>query len=105
MIITADGTKINRTAFQTNLYGNGVSTISDKRFLSGKAWDASFTNIKKNEDGSVEFDLSLGGGESAINGVKSDAGTQQDTYYDLQGRPVSEPGHGVYIYKGKKVVK
>lgn len=33
------------------------------------------------------------------------AGSQQDTYYDLQGRPVSEPGHGVYIYKGKKVVK
>ena len=105
MIITADGAKINRTAFQTNLYGNGVSTISGKKYLSGKAWDASFTNIKKNEDGSVEFDLSLGGGESGIIGVKGDAGSQQDTYYDLQGRPVSEPGHGVYIYKGKKVVK
>ena len=28
-----------------------------------------------------------------------------DRYYDLQGRPVSQPGKGIYIYKGKKLVK
>ena len=26
-------------------------------------------------------------------------------YYDLQGRPVSQPGKGIYIYKGKKLIK
>ena len=27
-----------------------------------------------------------------------------DTWYDLQGRPVAQPGKGIYIKNGKKVV-
>ncbi|MBQ8152509.1 MAG: hypothetical protein IJ069_02350 [Prevotella sp.] len=33
MMITADGEPLNRSAFQDELFGNGVSTISGKKFL------------------------------------------------------------------------
>lgn len=70
-----------------DLYGaNGpeVKTVAD-------AWDA--VGVYEN-----------GVGPNAITNVISDMETD-DHYYDLQGRPVSQPGKGIYIYKGKKQIK
>lgn len=104
-MITADGKKLAHSAQQSNLYGNGVNTISGQKFYSGKAWNATLSNITKNADGTIEFDLQLGGG-TGISDVKSLDGIPSDaTCYDLQGRPVSQPRHGLNICNGKKVVK
>ena len=70
-----------------DLYGaNGqeVKTVAD-------AWDA--VGVLEN-----------GVYPSAITTVRRDMQTD-DRYYDLQGRPVSQPGKGIYIYKGKKLIK
>ena len=29
---------------------------------------------------------------------------QPSKYYDLQGRPVNSPHHGIYLHNGKKVI-
>lgn len=100
-VITADGMELNYNAANSNLYGNGVNTISGQKFMSGAAWDVTISNIKKNTDGSVEFDLQLP--TDGIETVKTSKLTD-DSYYDLQGRRVDQPTKGLYIYKGKKVV-
>lgn len=33
------------------------------------------------------------------------ANEHETSYYDLQGRQIQNPSHGIYIYKGRKVVK
>jgi len=108
MMITADGEPLNRSAFQDELFGNGVSTISGKKFLSGIAWDVTISNITKNSDGSIEFDLDLGttGIEELKNGRIEEL-KSSDAWYDLQGRRLQgQPTQkGVYLYKGKKVIK
>lgn len=51
-------------------------------------------------------DLNIVGYEpTAIGKVTTDNGSKKnDNYYDLQGRRVSKPSHGIYIINGKKVV-
>lgn len=43
--------------------------------------------------------------ETGINELQSAFRNPQSAVYDLQGRRVAKPGHGVYIIDGKKVVK
>ena len=46
--------------------------------------------------------------ESEITGIRNGrptTGPRQDVIYDLQGRRVTNPGRGIYIVNGKKVVK
>lgn len=102
-MMTADGMKLNRNAKETNLFGNGVNTISGMKFLSGAAWNATLSNIQKNADGTVEFDLTVGA-STGISEVPSADASPKAMYYDLQGRPVSQPRRGLYIQQGKKVV-
>lgn len=97
------GAKLNRSAKETNLFGNGVNTISGMKFLSGAAWNATLSNITKNNDGTVEFDLALGSA-TGISNVATADDSRQATCYDLQGRPVSQPRRGLYICNGRKVV-
>jgi len=40
---------------------------------------------------------------SAITELNADAAAQDDTYYDLSGRVVSNPTKGIYIHGGKKI--
>lgn len=101
LMITADGKKLYYSANQSNLFGNGVNTISGQRFLSGKTWNATISNITKNSDGSIEFDLDLG--ETGIKTVDNSQ-LAVDVYYDLQGRRVDNPSKGIYIKNGKKKV-
>ena len=101
LMITADGEKLNYSAHQSNLFGNGVNNISGLKFMSGKAWNTTISNIKKNSDGSIEFDLDLG--ETGIKMVDNSQ-PMIDVYYDLQGRRVDNPSKGIYINNGKKIV-
>ena len=101
IMITADGTKLNYNAANSNLFGNGVNTISNQKFMSGADWGVTISDITKNIDGSVEFYLQLATG---ISNVKEDSeSTVSDAIYDLQGRQVDNPSKGVYIVNGKKV--
>ena len=101
LMITADGEKLHYMAHESNLFGNGVNNISGLKFLSGKAWNATINNIKKNSNGSIEFDLDLG--ETGIKTI-DDSQLTVDVYYDLQGRRVDNPSKGIYIKNGKKTV-
>ncbi|MBQ8154074.1 MAG: M4 family metallopeptidase [Prevotella sp.] len=69
-----------------DLYKEGAEVEAVK-----KAWDA----VGVYENGTAPT------GISQIATEKSD----DNKYYDLQGRPVSQPSHGVYIHQGKKVIK
>lgn len=44
--------------------------------------------------------------DSGIDNILTDeyANPSSDVYYDLNGRPVANPGHGIFIRNGKKVV-
>lgn len=104
IIITADGAKLRFGASNANLYGNGVNTISGLKFMSGADWGVTISNIQKNSDGSVEFDLKMP--TSGINAVKDiSKSTANDVIYDLQGRRIGSATKGIYIKNGKKFVK
>jgi hypothetical protein len=40
-----------------------------------------------------------------VAGTTPDASSRDGVVYDLQGRRVANPGHGLYIVGGKKMVK
>lgn len=48
--------------------------------------------------------FNLGGTPTAIKGVTDNGCGQSGTWYDLTGRKVKNPSHGIYIRNGKKVV-
>lgn len=62
--------------------------------------------VKAAEDGiSLErdFHFAFNGGSTAIHAVSSHTGAVDDTsFYDLQGRSISQPSKGIYIVNGKK---
>lgn len=101
IMITADGKKLDFSAYNSNLYGNGVNTISGLKFVSGADWDVTISNITKNSDGSIEFDIHV-----PTTGIETVQGSMsnEDCYYDLQGRRTENPSKGIYIKNGKKVV-
>ncbi len=51
------------------------------------------------------FYINLTPTTDAISRLPMDVLDDEAPYYDLQGRLVSEPTHGIYIHRGKKVVK
>ncbi len=48
--------------------------------------------------------FNIGSTPTAIKGVTDNKNGQSDTWYDLTGRKVTKPSHGIYIHNGKKVV-
>ena len=66
------------------------------------------TNIKQNNDGSVDFDF-MGGGETAIAGVVNDNKNVDNRVFSIDGvylgNDINAVGNGVFIVNGKKVVK
>ena len=52
--------------------------------------------------GAHELSLNFGGDATAIKNIK--VGTEDNVYYDLQGRRVLYPTKGLYIVNGKKVI-
>ena len=79
----------------------GVVIPQYKCYLPGGYSGKSFVMINKEitNDKVVSDDAGIVDG---INAVEGDA--SNGTYYDLHGRRVSTPRHGVYIQDGKKVI-
>ena len=48
--------------------------------------------------------FNIGSAPTAIKGVTDNKNEQSDTWYDLTGRKVTKPSHGIYVHNGKKVV-
>lgn len=59
------------------------------------------TDITQNADGTIAFNAA--GTTTGINGNRNENGGMNGSWYTLDGRPVNNPAHGIYIYKGKKV--
>lgn len=79
----------------------GVVIPQYKCYLPGSVSGKSFVTIKRviSNDKVVSDDAGLVDG---INSMVDDGSF--DAYYDIQGRRVSTPRHGVYIQNGKKVI-
>lgn len=63
------------------------------------------TNIVQNDDLSISIDFN-GGDKTGIGEILENSAVASDasTIYDLQGRSVVEPAHGIYIKGGKKIL-
>ena len=53
----------------------------------------------------IDFDSASDGQTTGINRIQNKIKMQNDAVYDLQGRRVAHPTHGIYIMNGKKIVK
>lgn len=82
-----------------------VTSIPANRFtlFSGGNLPVDITNIVQNDDLSMTIDFN-GGDQTAIDEIIENSAIASDasTVYDLQGRCVVEPKHGIYIKGGKK---
>ncbi len=61
-----------------------------------------YLHLDSNPAGARELNLDFGGDVTAIKNIK--VGTEDNVYYDLNGRRVLYPTKGLYIVNGKKVV-
>ena len=104
LVITADKEKLYFSANPSNLFGNGVNTISGLKYHSGAEATFTITNIKKTSDGSVSFDFDPGI-PTAIETIHSDS-EASTRWYNLQGRLLQEAptAKGIYIRDNRKVV-
>ena len=105
LAITADKGILNYSASNSNLFGNGVNSITEQKFWSGTALQATITNIQKNTDGSISFDFDPG--TTAIEAIHTNSEADDNRWYDLQGRLLegTPTAKGIYIHNGKKVIK
>lgn len=101
---------------------NGNATVNNsKAYLQLPASIAAATRSEKNESGGYdvkEFEMdkisiavrSIDGNGSTVTGISSiqnengDMTNGDDAWYNLQGQRVKNPGKGVFIHNGKKVV-
>ena len=67
-----------------------------------KHLDFSLEDIEESTGGLISFNA-LGSDLNAVNKVES-AGEEENIYYDLMGRRISNPDKGIYIVNGKKVL-
>jgi len=103
----------------TDLYPNGgnnsltdTSTPNALIYNGGTLMGKPVTNITQNADGTISFDFMGGSATNVIDGiaaVRTQPETANSRIYTLDGRyagtDASALGHGVYIQKGKKIVK
>lgn len=85
---------------ELNFYPEKLPIANLKKFkleVEGLKYDASFGHLdlyytESNPDGITET-------------VANDSSKQNNAYYDLQGRRIQAPQHGIYIHNGKKIVR
>lgn len=65
----------------------------------------SFAAVLRSDLTNDEFSIVLQRGESGIGEVTVGGGNESAAVYDLQGRKVANPGKGLYIINGKKVIR
>lgn len=84
-------------------YKQGVregKSINLPAHRAGLCLDASIARAK-----GLIIDFDAAREATGISSINSDVQKKEDVIYDLQGRRVAHPSHGIYIINGKKVVK
>ena len=80
----------------------GGASIKLPAHRAGLSLDESIARSK--EAFFFDFDAARGN-TTGIENVSNAKQPQEDVVYDLQGRRVTNPTHGIYIINGKKVIK
>ncbi|MBQ7420217.1 MAG: hypothetical protein IJV17_05710 [Prevotella sp.] len=103
MLVAGDGTTtFDGTSYDYLLYTDGLfHQISSGSIAVGKAYLHCTTDPKAAVSRTLELNIG-GGGATGIEKIK--VGTEDNVYYDLQGRRVLYPTKGLYIVNGKKVI-
>ena len=102
-VVTANNEKLSFNARREHLFGVNKKQIDIFDFWTGKPIGQPVNNIVVNPDGTIKFTYSI----LDPAGIENVTTTQQQGdgyYYDLQGRRVTHPTHGIYIHNGKKIV-
>lgn len=97
-VVTANGSEFEWDAQKEHLYGNGVNEIKSFSLFDGSKLEKTVYKIESNADGTLSFHFLI---PDAIEEVVSNE-TQDNYYYDLQGRRIENPTRGIYIKNGKK---
>ena len=87
--------------------GSGHGDYNDNAFCEVTGTGTGTITIIFNPEGATDQDkvkIEVTGVPTAINGIDADAAGEKDVYYNLQGVRVANPGKGVYIKNGKKVL-
>ena len=82
----------------------GGASIKLPAHRAGLSLDESIARSKE----ALFFDFDAARGNSQTTGIENVSNAkqpQEDIVYDLQGRRVTNPTHGIYIINGKKVIK
>jgi hypothetical protein len=87
--------------------GSGHGDYNDNAFCEVTGTGTGTITIIFNPEGATDQDkvkIEVTGVPTGINGIDADAAGEKDVYYNLQGVRVANPGKGVYIKNGKKVL-
>ncbi len=111
-LVEADNVKSNSSragdAFPgtKNVTSFGFETKPQLASWAKKRLAFDIEDIEESEDGLISFTAVKAPEESdpnAVEGIEA-AGANDNVYYDLAGRRVKNPGKGIYIVNGKKVI-
>lgn len=82
-------------------YGEGFSSFTGDKDSGSLKWYQNAYNMK----GSQEFEgaMTFTWGTTGINSITSSS-ADNDAVFDLAGRRISKPSHGLYIMNGKKII-
>lgn len=75
----------------------------DKFLMANRCYIVATEQSKKQVAQGKTFSFSFDDETTGISNVSTEP-TSTSRYYDLQGRPVSHPQHGIYITNGKKIM-
>ena len=116
LVGTATGQEFNAAGNKYYVLANGIqglgfykqgtrggASIKLKAHRAGLRLDESIGRAKSFI---IDFDAARReAGTTGIHGVRPEAQRRDNAVYDLQGRRVTNPTHGIYIINGKKIIK
>ena len=85
------------------MYGSNSWSYTRLGHIDGLTESELRTFLKAGES-NIDVTLSLASISTGVSQVRVDAAPEADVYYDLSGRRVENPTHGMYIKNGKKVI-
>ncbi|MBR3100675.1 MAG: hypothetical protein IKH19_02855 [Muribaculaceae bacterium] len=85
------------------MYGSNSWSYTRLGHIDGLTESELRTFLKAGES-NIDVTLSLASISTGVSQVRVDAAPEADVYYDLNGRRVENPTHGMYIKNGKKVI-
>ena len=87
-----------------NIKIDGISVSATNSHIITYTLQAGVHEITKDRTFNL-FYINLTPSATNIDHIQAEGTNYIETFYDLLGRQVQHPSHGIYIYKGKKVVK